>query len=138
MKPRHLVAATIIAAVGIAAALDARTPPPPTAAESPGCAARQAVPRKYWLLTPVTLDAMGRVATAGTPEVLDSTAAYRLADMLAVEEAREAAGVDRAGEAAGTGQNRRCAAVAASTGQQCRKYARPGSAYCEIHDPNAR
>lgn len=140
MKPRHLIAATIIAAVGIAAALDARTPTS-AAARAPEGADGQAVPRKYWLLTPVALDALGRVTTAGRPVILDAQAAYRLADMLAAEEAREAAGVGRAGEsgqAPDAGQRRRCAAIAASTGEQCRLYARPGSAYCRLHDPNYR
>lgn len=134
MKPRHPIAAAVVVAAAVAAALDARTPT--TAAARP--AAGETVPRKYWLVTPVTLDAAGRVATAGTPEILDSQAAYRLADLLAVEEARQAAGVNPAGQAAETGQRRRCAAVAASTGEQCRLYARPGSAYCRLHDPNYR
>jgi hypothetical protein len=73
MKPRHPIAAAVVVAAGLAVALDARTPT--TAAARPAAGEGEPVPRKYWLLTPVTLDAMGRVATAGTPEVLDSTAA---------------------------------------------------------------
>lgn len=137
MKPRHRIAAAVIVAAGLAAALDARTP----SAASDKPAAGDSTPRKYWLVTPVTLDQAGRVATAGRPEILDSQAAYRLADMLATQEARERAGLSQASQArqpAETGQRRRCAAEAASTGEQCRKYARPGSAYCELHDPNAR
>jgi len=139
MKTGHHIAAAVIVAALVAGALDAQQST--TAAAKP--AAGDAVPRKYWLVTPVTLEASGRVETAGRPEILDSQAAYRLADMLATQEARERAGVT---EAPGAGPatpgassgRRRCAAIAASTGEQCRKYARPGSAYCEIHDPDAR
>jgi len=132
MKPRHHIAAAVIIAVCIAAALDARQP----SAAATRAEASDSVPRKYWLVTPVTLDTAGRVSTAGTPEILDSHAAYQLADMLAVEEAREAAGVATPNVARGNAGRVRCAAEAVSTGEQCRKYARPGSAYCEIHDPN--
>lgn len=137
MRPKHHIAAAVIVAAIVAAALDARTPTP-AAARAPEGADGQAVPRKYWLLTPVTLDAAGRVATAGTPEILDAQAAYRLADMLATQEARERAGVTQGAQGAEPGQRRQCAAVAASTGEQCRRCARPGSAYCSLHDPNYR
>jgi len=136
MKPRHHIAAAVLVAVCIAAALDAQQSA--SAARAHQGAEPGSMPRKYWLVTPVTLDRSGTVETAGRPEILDSQAAYRLADVLATQEARERAGVSQGALGAEPGQRRRCAAEAASTGEQCRNYAVQGSAHCRLHDPNYR